>query len=63
MVCREEGGGGVKEKGEKNQNTALKRKKKNGSPEKEACGVGGMAKAGIKREHKGAQRVCTYEEA
>lgn len=59
MVWREEKGGGVKEGRErrKKKPTALKRKKKNGSPEIETCGVNEMAKDGIKREQ-GVQRIC-----
>lgn len=60
-----QGGGrqGCKRERERNQNTALKRKKKNGSPEMETCRVNGMAKEGTKREQEGAQRLCTYDDA
>lgn len=45
------------ERKEKKKSTALKRKK-NGSPEIETCGVNEMAKEGIKREQEGVQRMC-----
>lgn len=58
-----EGGGRWECKGGKRKrkkHTALKRKKKNGSPEIETCRVHEMAKEGMKCEQNGAQRMCKF---